>query len=98
MFIIRKFSCMTKGDVLNFHIVNFPCLSSNIPSGPSYGVCSLSDMPAAGYCNKLQVDRLLSQVYNVTQLRNYFQKFLVAKYQKSVKADFLFSQKPLAMS
>ena len=28
----------TKGDDLIFHIVSFPCLSSNIPSGPSYGI------------------------------------------------------------
>ena len=27
-----------KRDDFNFHIVNFPFLSSNIPSGPSYGV------------------------------------------------------------
>ena len=27
-----------KRDDLDFHIVNFPFLSSNIPSGPSYGV------------------------------------------------------------
>ena len=27
-----------KGDDFDFHIVNFPFLSSNIPSGPSYGV------------------------------------------------------------
>ena len=35
-----------KRDDFDFHIVNFPFLSSNIPSGPSYGVCiqSLLDM------------------------------------------------------
>ena len=27
-----------KRDDFDFHIVNFPFLSSNIPSGPSYGV------------------------------------------------------------
>ena len=28
-----------KRDDLNFKIVNFPYLSSKIPSGPAYGVC-----------------------------------------------------------
>ena len=28
-----------KRDDFDFHIVNFPLLSSNIPSGSSYGVC-----------------------------------------------------------
>ena len=28
-----------KHDDFDFHIVNFPFLSSNIPSSPSYGVC-----------------------------------------------------------
>ena len=53
-----------------FHIVNFPFLSSNIPSGPSYGVyisqliryaqcCSHYD--DFRYCHKCLVDRLLSQ-------------------------------------
>ena len=68
-----------------FHIVNFPLLSSNIPSGPSYGVyisqliryarcCSYYD--DFGYRHKLLVDRLLSQGYEVKHLRNSFKKFL----------------------
>ena len=89
-----------KSDDFYFHIVNFPCLSSNIPSGPSYGVyisqliryarcCTYYDDFA--YRHKLLVDRLLSQGYKVNRLRNYFQKLygrypdLVAKYQKSVR-------------
>ena len=84
----------------DFHIVNFPFLSSNIPSSPSYGVyisqliryarcCSYYD--DFGYRHKLLVDRLLSQGYEVKCLRNSFQKFygrypdLIGKYQRSVK-------------
>ena len=73
-----------KCDDFNFHIVNFPFLSSNIPSGPSYGVyisqlirytrcCKYYD--DFGYRHKLLVDRLLSQGYKVNCLRNSFQKF-----------------------
>ena len=61
-----------KRDDFDFHIVNFPFLSSNIPSSPSYGVyisqliryarcCSYYD--DFGYHHKLLVDRLLSQGY-----------------------------------
>ena len=59
-----------KRDDFNFHIVNFPFLSSNIPSGPSYGVYISQLIRYArcftyyhdfGYHRKLPVDRLLSQ-------------------------------------
>ena len=73
-----------KRDDFDFHIVNFPFLSSNIPSSPSYGVyisqliryarcCSYYD--DFGYHHKLLVDRLLSQGYEVKRLRNSFEKF-----------------------
>ena len=69
----------------DFHIVNFPFLSSNIPSSPSYGVyisqliryarcCSYYD--DFGYRHKLLVDRLLSQGYEVKRLRNSFKNFI----------------------
>ena len=89
-----------KRDDFDFHIVNFPFLSSNIPSSPSYGVyisqliryarcCSYYD--DFGYRHKLFVDRLLSQGYEVKHLRNSFKKFygrypdLIGKYQRSMK-------------
>ena len=74
-----------KRDDFDRHIVNFPFLSSNIPSGPSYGVyisqlirhvrcCSYYD--DFGYGHKLLVDRLISQSYEVKRLRNSFKKIL----------------------
>ena len=74
-----------KRDDFDFHIVNFPFLSSNIPSSPSYGVyisqliryarcCSYYD--DFGYCHKLLVDRLLSQGYEVRCLRNSYKNFV----------------------
>ena len=74
-----------KRDDFEFHIVNFPFLSSNIPSGPSYGVyisqliryaryCSYYD--DFGYRHKLLVDRLLSQGYEVKRLTNSLKKLM----------------------
>ena len=59
-----------KRDDFDFHIANFRFFSSNMPSGPSYGVyisqlirytrcCSHYD--DFRYCHKCKVDRLLSQ-------------------------------------
>ena len=90
-----------KRDDFDFHIVNFPFLSSNIPSGPSYGVyisqliryarcCSHYD--DFRYCHKCLVDRLLSQGYKALRLEKSFKKFygryqdLIEKYRRSVNA------------
>ena len=90
-----------KRDDFDFHIVNFPFLSSNIPSGPSYGVyisqliryarcCSHYD--DFRYCHKCLVDRLLSQGYKALRLEKSFKKFygryqdLIEKYRRSVSA------------
>ena len=61
-----------KRDDFDFHIVKFPFLSSNIPSGPSYGVY-ISQMIRYSRCcshyvdfryrQKCLADRLLSQGY-----------------------------------
>ena len=90
-----------KRDDFNFHIVNFPFLLSNTPSGPkSYGVyisqliryarcCSYYD--DFGYRHKRLDDRLLSQGYEVKHLKNSLKKFycrypdFISKYQRSVK-------------
>ena len=90
-----------KRDDFDFHIANFPFLSSNIPSGPSYGVyisqliryarcCSHYD--DFRYRHKCLVDRLLSQGYKALRLEKSFKKFygryqdLIEKYQRSVNA------------
>ena len=90
-----------KRDDFDFHTVNFPFLSSNIPPGPSYGVyisqliryarcCSHYD--DFRYRHKCLVDRLLSQGYKALRLEKSFKKFygryqdLIEKYRRSVNA------------
>ena len=89
-----------KRDDFAFHIVNFPFLSSNIPSSPSYGVyiwqliryaTCCSHYNDSRYCHKCLVDRLLSQGYIVLRLEKSFKKFygkyqdITEKHQRSVK-------------
>ena len=84
----------------DFHIVNFPFPSSNIPSSPSYSVYISQLIRYArccsyygdfGYRPKLLVHRHLSQGYEAKRLRNSFETFygrypdLIGKYQRSVK-------------
>ena len=91
-----------KRDDFDFHIVNFPFLSSNIPSGPSYGVYISQLIRYARCCSyyedfryrhKCLVDRLLSQGYRALSLEKSFKKFygryqdLIEKYQRSVKCN-----------
>ena len=88
-----------KRNDFNFHIVNFPSLSSNIPFGPSYGVYISQLIRYARYCShyknfryrhKCLVDQLLSQGYRALRLETSFKKFygryqdLIEKYQRSV--------------
>ena len=89
-----------KRDDFDFHIVNFPSLSSNIPSGPSYGgyisqliryaICC-SHYDDFRYFQKCLADRLLSQGYIALRPEKSFKKFygryqdLIEKYQRSVK-------------
>ena len=73
-----------KRDAFGFHIVNFPFMSSNIPSAPAYGVyasqliryarcCSnYSDFLS---CHRALVTNLRSQGYKVNRLSNTFKKF-----------------------
>ena len=87
-----------KRDDFDFHIVNFPFLSSNIPSGLSYGVYispliryarCCSHYEDFRYLNNCLVDRLLSQGYRALRLDKFFKKFygryqdLIGKYQRS---------------
>ena len=87
-----------KRDDFDFHIVNFPFLSSNILSGPSYSVYisqlityarCCSHYEDFRYCHKCLVDRFLSQAYRALRLEMSFKKFygryqdLIEKYQRS---------------
>ena len=80
-----------KRNDFDFHIVNFPYLSSNIPSGPSYGVYISELIRYARCCShyedfryrhKCLVDQLLSQGYKTLRLEKSFKKFY-ARYQVS---------------
>ena len=88
-----------KRDAFRFHIVNFPFMSSNIPSAPAYGVyasqlihyaCCCSNYSDFLLCHRAPVTRLLSQGYKVNRLSNTFKKFygrhtdLVGQYKKNV--------------
>ena len=89
-----------ESDDIDFHIVNFPLLSSNIPSGPPSGVYvsqliryvrCYSHYDDFRYRHKCLVDHLLSQGYIALRLEKSFKKFydrylsLIEKYQRSVK-------------
>ena len=88
-----------KRDAFVFHIVNFPFMSSNIPSAPAYGVYASQLIRYAHCCSNYSdflsrhtalVTRLLSQGYKVNRLSNTFKKFydrrtdLVGQYKKNV--------------
>ena len=85
-----------KHDAFGFHTVNFPFMSSNIPSAPAYAsqliryarCCSnYSDFLLR---HRALVTRFLSQGYKVNRLSNTFKKFygrhtdLVGQYKKNV--------------
>ena len=88
-----------KCDAFGFHIVNFPFMSSNIPSAPAYGVYASQLIRYARCCSSYSdflircralVKRLLSQGYKVNRLSNTFKKFygrhtdLVGQHKKNV--------------
>ena len=88
-----------KRDAFGFHIVNFPFMSSNIPSAPAYDVYASQLIRYACCCSNYSdflirhralVKRLLSQGYKVNRLSDTFKKFygrhtdLVGQYKKSV--------------
>ena len=93
-----------KRDTFGFHIVNFPFMSSNIPSAPAYGVYAsqliryarcCSNCSDFLLCHRTLVTRLLSQGYKVNHLSNTFKKFygrhtgLVGQYKKNVCQMFV---------
>ena len=89
-----------KCDSFGYHIVNFPFMSSNIPSAPAYGVYASQVIHYARYCSnysdfllrhRVLLTRLLSQGYKVNHLSNTFKKFygrhtdLVGQYKNSCR-------------
>ena len=79
-------SLYDKRDDFNFHITNFPFLSSNIPSSPAYGVLSHSScgMPGSSYeCFILRAARLSSTLLGQgyvreclkSSLRNFYGRY-----------------------
>ena len=88
-----------KRDAFGFHTVNFPFMSSNIPSAPAYGVYAsqlihyfrcCSNYSDYLLCHRAPVTRLLSHGYKSNRLSNTFKKFygrhtdLVGQYKKNV--------------
>ena len=70
-----------KCDAFGFHIVNFPFMSSNIPSAPAYGVYAsqliryalcCSNYSDFLLCHRALVTRMISQGYKVNSLSNTF--------------------------
>ena len=83
----------------NFHITNFPFLSSNIPSSPAYGVFISQLMRYARACSSYECfilrarrlsSKLLKQGYLVERLKSSFRKFygrygdLIQQYEVSL--------------
>ena len=72
-----------KRDAFGFHIVNFPFMSSNIPSASAYGVYVSQLIRYVSCCSSYSdflsrhralVTRLLSQDYKINRLSNTFKK------------------------
>ena len=77
-------SIYDKRDDFNFHITNFPFLSSNIPSSPAYGVFISQLIRYARACSSYDCfilrarrlsSKLLKQGYLVERLKSSFGKF-----------------------
>ena len=88
-----------KRDDFNFTIINFPHLSSNIPSSPAYGIYISQLIRYSRACShykdflgraKLLTTKLLGQQFLLPRLKSSFKKFygrhhdLVGRYQSSV--------------
>ena len=92
-------SIYDKRNDLNFHITNFPFLSSNIPSSPVYGVFIYQLIRYARACSSCECfilrarrlsSKLLKQGYLVERLKSSFRKFygrygdLIQRYEVSL--------------
>ena len=92
-------SIYDKRDDFNFHITNFPFLSSNIPSSPAYGVFISQLIRYARACSSYDCfilrarrlsSKLLKQGYLAERLKSSFRKFyyrygyLIQQYEVSL--------------
>ena len=92
-------SIYDKRDDFNFHITNFPFLSSNIPSSPAYGVFISQLIRYSRACSSYEYfilrarrlsSKLLKQGYLVERLKSSFRKFygrygdLIQQYEVSL--------------
>ena len=77
-------SIYDKRDDFNFHITNFPFLSSNIPSSPAYGVFISQLIQYARACSSYECfilrarrlsSMLIKQRYSLERLKSSFKKF-----------------------
>ena len=84
-----RISLYDKRDDFNFHITNFPYLSSNIPSSPAYGVFISQLIRYARACSSYECfilravrlsNKLLGQGYVKERLKSSFRKFY-GRYQ-----------------
>ena len=96
-------SIYDKRDDFNFHITNFPFLSSNIPSSPAYGVFISQLIRYARACSSYECfilrtrglsSKLLKQGYLVELLKSSFRKFygrygdLIQQYEVTLSRMF----------
>ena len=92
-------SIYDKRDDFNFHITNFPFLSSNIPSSPAYGVFISQLIRYSRACSSYECfilrarrlsSKLLKQGYLTERLKSSFRKFygrygdLIQQYEVSL--------------
>ena len=92
-------SIYDKRDDFNFHITNFPFLSSNIPSSPAYGVFISQLIRYSRACSSYECfilrarrlsSKLLKQGYLAERLKSSFKKFygrygdLIQQYEVSL--------------
>ena len=92
-------SIYDKRDDFNFHITNFPFLSSNIPSSPAYGVFISQLIRYSRACSSYECfilrarrlsSKLLKQGYLAKRLKSSFRKFygrygdLIQQYEVSL--------------
>ena len=68
-------SIYDKRDDFNFHITNFPFLSSNIPSSPAFGVFISQLIRHARACSSYECFILLKKGYLVERLKSSIGKF-----------------------